>query len=130
MLAFALASRAAGASAAVAVAAVVAAAVVACVGELAVGSGAGAGAAGFSNFDDIFEMFGFGDMFGGGGGRSDHRHAGRGFDLAADQASDDGGVIDDHHGDRVVSPRGRHRGGLHVRLSSKYTRIGCMWRLT
>lgn len=49
------------------------------------GVGAGAGAAGFSNFDDIFEMFGFGDMFGGGGGRSTRRTTvQRGSDLRYD----------------------------------------------
>ncbi|MCZ2391199.1 MAG: molecular chaperone DnaJ [Acidobacteria bacterium] len=52
-------------------------------GHQGVGAGAGAGAAGFSNFDDIFEMFGFGDMFG--GGRTSRRTSvQRGSDLRYD----------------------------------------------
>ncbi len=34
------------------------------------GAGFGAGGAGFSNIEDIFDLFGFGDMFGGAAGRS------------------------------------------------------------
>src|SRR5688572_25698687 len=39
-------------------------------GHSGVGAGAGAGAGfdpGFTNIEDIFDLFGFGDMFGGGG---------------------------------------------------------------
>jgi len=53
------------------------------------GVGAGAGGAGFnpgfSNIEDIFDLFGFGDMFGGQGGRSSQRTAAqRGADLRYD----------------------------------------------
>ncbi|HEY0430114.1 MAG TPA: molecular chaperone DnaJ [Pyrinomonadaceae bacterium] len=61
-------------------------------GHAGVGSGAGAGfggasGAGFSNIEDIFDLFGFGDVFGGGGrgGRSSSRTAAqRGADLRYD----------------------------------------------
>jgi len=53
------------------------------------GVGAGAGGAGFnpgfSNIEDIFDLFGFGDMFGGqSGGRSSRATAQRGADLRYD----------------------------------------------
>jgi molecular chaperone DnaJ len=58
-------------------------------GHQGVGAGAGGagfGGAGFSNIEDIFDIFGFGDMFGGGqGGRSSSRSAAqRGADLRYD----------------------------------------------
>jgi len=52
-------------------------------GHQGVGAGAGGFDQGFSNFEDIFEMFGFGDMFG--GGRSSRRTSvQRGSDLRYD----------------------------------------------
>ncbi|MDQ6785968.1 MAG: molecular chaperone DnaJ [Acidobacteriota bacterium] len=50
------------------------------------GAGFGAGSAGFSNIEDIFDLFGFGDMFGGRGGASGQRRtaAQRGADLRYD----------------------------------------------
>ena len=58
-------------------------------GHQGVGAGAGGasgfGGAGFSNIEDIFDLFGFGDMFGGqGGGRSGRTAAQRGADLRYD----------------------------------------------
>lgn len=59
-------------------------------GHQGVGAGAGAGGAGFSgagfsNIEDIFDLFGFGDMFGGqGGGRGGKTSAQRGADLRYD----------------------------------------------
>ncbi len=57
-------------------------------GHQGVGAGAGAGAgfggAGFSNIEDIFDMFGFSDMFGGSGGRTQRTSAQRGSDLRYD----------------------------------------------
>jgi molecular chaperone DnaJ len=57
-------------------------------GHQGVGAGAAGfgGAAGFSNIEDIFDLFGFGDMFGGqSGGRSSRRTAAqRGADLRYD----------------------------------------------
>jgi molecular chaperone DnaJ len=60
-------------------------------GHAGVGSGAGAGfggaqGAGFSNIEDIFDLFGFGDMFGGarGGRTSSRTSAQRGADLRYD----------------------------------------------
>ncbi len=60
-------------------------------GHQGVGAGAGGaagfGGAGFSNIEDIFDIFGFGDMFGGqgGGGRASGRTAAqRGSDLRYD----------------------------------------------
>ncbi len=59
-------------------------------GHQGVGAGAGAGGAGFggagfSNIEDIFDIFGFGDMFGGGQGGSRQRSAAqRGADLRYD----------------------------------------------
>jgi molecular chaperone DnaJ len=54
-------------------------------GHSGVGAGAGAGGfnAGFSNIEDIFDLFGFGDMFGG-GGRGGRTAAQRGADLRYD----------------------------------------------
>ncbi len=55
-------------------------------GHQGVGAGSGFGGfdqAGFTNFEDIFEMFGFGDMFGG-AGRSRRTSAVRGSDLRYD----------------------------------------------
>ena len=53
-------------------------------GHAGVSSGAGAGFdAGFSNIEDIFDMFGFGDMFGGGGSRG-RSSVQRGSDLRYD----------------------------------------------
>ncbi|MGI8787611.1 MAG: molecular chaperone DnaJ [Pyrinomonadaceae bacterium] len=47
--------------------------------------GAGFGGAGFSNIEDIFDLFGFGDMFGGQSGRTSGRtSAQRGADLRYD----------------------------------------------
>ena len=47
--------------------------------------GAGFGSAGFGNIEDIFDLFNFGDMFGGGRGGSSQRSAGqRGADLRYD----------------------------------------------
>src|SRR5499433_2185237 len=52
-------------------------------GHAGVGSGAGAGFdPGFSNIEDIFDMFGFGDMFGGRGAR--RTTVQRGSDLRYD----------------------------------------------
>src|SRR4051812_38588138 len=54
-------------------------------GHQGVGAGAGAGfggGAGFSNIEDIFDLFGFGDMFGGQTGR--RTTAQRGADLRYD----------------------------------------------
>ncbi|MBA3633346.1 MAG: molecular chaperone DnaJ [Acidobacteria bacterium] len=52
------------------------------------GVGAGAGGAGFSpgftNIEDLFDLFGFGDMFGGGRGGSTRTSAQRGADLRYD----------------------------------------------
>jgi len=56
-------------------------------GHSGVGAGAGAsgfGGAGFSNIEDIFDIFGFGDMFGGGGRGSTRSSAQRGADLRYD----------------------------------------------
>lgn len=56
-------------------------------GHQGVGAGAGAsgfGGAGFSNIEDIFDMFGFGDMFGGQGRGSSRSAAQRGSDLRYD----------------------------------------------
>jgi molecular chaperone DnaJ len=57
-------------------------------GHQGVGAGAGGagfGGAGFSNIEDIFDIFGFGDMFGGGQGRTSSRTAAqRGADLRYD----------------------------------------------
>lgn len=56
-------------------------------GHAGVGAGAGAGFdPGFSNIEDIFDLFGFGDMFGGRGGGSGARRPGvrRGADLRYD----------------------------------------------
>jgi len=58
-------------------------------GHQGVGAGAGGagfgGAAGFSNIEDIFDLFGFGDMFGAQGGNSRQRTAARrGADLRYD----------------------------------------------
>lgn len=55
-------------------------------GHQGVGSGAGAGFnPGFSNIEDIFDLFGFGDMFGGSrGGNSTRTSAQRGADLRYD----------------------------------------------
>lgn len=50
-------------------------------GHAGVGSGAGFDA-GFSNFEDIFDLFGFGDVFGSRGGRRSRVH--RGADLRYD----------------------------------------------
>lgn len=56
-------------------------------GHQGVGAGSGFGGgfdgAGFSNIEDIFDMFGFGDMFGG-GGRTRRTSAQRGSDLRYD----------------------------------------------
>ncbi len=56
-------------------------------GHAATGAGAGSasgfGGAGFSNIEDIFDIFGFGDMFGG-QGRSSRSSAQRGADLRYD----------------------------------------------
>ena len=46
--------------------------------------GAGFGGAGFSNIEDIFDIFGFGDMFGGQGRSSSRSAAQRGADLRYD----------------------------------------------
>ena len=48
------------------------------------GSAAGFGGAGFSNIEDIFDIFGFGDMFGGQGRTSSRSAAQRGADLRYD----------------------------------------------
>jgi len=50
------------------------------------GAGFGAGGAGYSNIEDIFDLFGFGDMFGGRGGAGGQRRsaAQRGSDLRYD----------------------------------------------
>jgi molecular chaperone DnaJ len=50
------------------------------------GFGGGAAGAGYTNIEDIFDLFGFGDMFGGGagGGRSRRTTAQRGSDLRYD----------------------------------------------
>ena len=48
------------------------------------GSAAGFGGAGFSNIEDIFDIFGFGDMFGGQGGSAGRTSAQRGADLRYD----------------------------------------------
>jgi len=56
-------------------------------GHQGVGGGSGFGGfdgAGFSNIEDIFDMFGFGDVFGGGGGRGRRSSAQRGSDLRYD----------------------------------------------
>ena len=56
-------------------------------GHQGVGAGAGGagfGGAGFSNIEDIFDIFGFGDMFGGQGGRGGRSAAQRGADLRYD----------------------------------------------
>lgn len=58
-------------------------------GHAGVGSGAGSGfgggqGAGFSNIEDIFDLFGFGDVFGGGGGRG-----GRGGSRTSARRGDD-----------------------------------------
>lgn len=57
-------------------------------GHQGVGAGSGFGGgfdgAGFSNIEDIFDMFGFGDMFGGGNSRSRRSSAQRGSDLRYD----------------------------------------------
>lgn len=55
-------------------------------GHQGVGAGAGGGyGAGFSNIEDIFDIFGFGDMFGGQSGASSRRTAAqRGSDLRYD----------------------------------------------
>ena len=53
-------------------------------GHQGVGAGAGAGGAGFSNIEDIFDIFGFGDMFGGQSRGSSRSAAQRGSDLRYD----------------------------------------------
>ncbi len=55
-------------------------------GHAGVGAGAGAGFdPGFTNIEDIFDLFGFGDVFGGGGARGGRRSAAqRGSDLRYD----------------------------------------------
>jgi molecular chaperone DnaJ len=58
-------------------------------GHAGVGGGAGAGFGGgfdpgFSNIEDIFDMFGFGDMFGGRGGGRRRSNVQRGSDLRYD----------------------------------------------
>jgi molecular chaperone DnaJ len=54
-------------------------------GHAGVGAGAGAGFdAGFTNIEDIFDMFGFGDMFGGGRGGGRRSTVQRGSDLRYD----------------------------------------------
>jgi len=57
-------------------------------GHQGVGAGAGGasgfGGAGFSNIEDIFDMFGFGDMFGGQSGSRQRTTAQRGADLRYD----------------------------------------------
>jgi molecular chaperone DnaJ len=56
-------------------------------GHQGVGAGAGGagfGGAGFSNIEDIFDIFGFGDMFGGQGGSRQRSAAQRGADLRYD----------------------------------------------
>lgn len=54
-------------------------------GHQGVGAGAGfGGAAGFSNIEDIFDLFGFGDMFGGQSSRARRTTARRGSDLRYD----------------------------------------------
>jgi molecular chaperone DnaJ len=56
-------------------------------GHQGVGAGAGGagfGGAGFSNIEDIFDIFGFGDMFGGQGRSSSRTAAQRGADLRYD----------------------------------------------
>lgn len=54
-------------------------------GHQGVGAGAGGfGGAGFSNIEDIFDLFNFGDMFGGGRGASSRSAAQRGADLRYD----------------------------------------------
>ncbi len=56
-------------------------------GHQGVGASSGFGGfdgAGFTNIEDIFDMFGFGDMFGGSGGRTRRSSAQRGSDLRYD----------------------------------------------
>lgn len=53
-------------------------------GHSGVGAGAGGFNAGFSNIEDIFDLFGFADMFGGGGQRGGRSAAQRGADLRYD----------------------------------------------
>ncbi len=55
-------------------------------GHAGVGAGAGFDPSGFSNIEDIFDLFGFGDMFGGRGGAGGQRRsaAQRGADLRYD----------------------------------------------
>lgn len=56
-------------------------------GHAGVGAGAGAGAGfdpGFTNIEDIFDLFGFGDMFGGGRGGGRRTTVQRGSDLRYD----------------------------------------------
>ncbi len=57
-------------------------------GHAGVGAGAGGAGggfnAGFSNIEDIFDLFGFGDMFGGAAGRGGRSSAQRGADLRYD----------------------------------------------
>jgi len=56
-------------------------------GHQGVGAGAGGagfGGAGFSNIEEIFDIFGFGDMFGGQGGSRQRSAAQRGADLRYD----------------------------------------------
>lgn len=56
-------------------------------GHAGVGAGAGAGAGfdpGFTNIEDIFDLFGFGDMFGGGRGGGRRTTVQRGADLRYD----------------------------------------------
>jgi molecular chaperone DnaJ len=54
-------------------------------GHAGVGAGAGAGFdPGFTNIEDIFDLFGFGDVFGGGGRGSRRSAAQRGSDLRYD----------------------------------------------
>jgi len=48
------------------------------------GAGFGAGGAGFSNIEDIFDLFGFGDMFGGANSSARRTAAQRGSDLRYD----------------------------------------------
>ena len=53
-------------------------------GHQGVGAGAGGFNAGFTNIEDIFDLFGFGDMFGGRGGSRGQTAAQRGADLRYD----------------------------------------------
>ena len=53
-------------------------------GHAGVGAGAGAGAQGFSGFEDLFDMFGFGDIFGGRAGSGRRAGPRRGSDLRYD----------------------------------------------